>query len=206
MNHLLLCVSGPSGIGKSTLLQKLESAGYGLEVRSKTTRGLRPNDRRIQISKKELFELKAAGKCLEIIEYDHELYCITLEDTLKVLETSVALIDVNEDGLKQILNANLPVKVVSVYITADAQTLFERQISRGVGSHDSRIWRLKESIIQIERAFTSDLYQYFIQNDDLSQSVTALIDIIQNKPVASNPSFDFVRFKTEMENLIDSIT
>lgn len=146
MNHLLLCISGPSGIGKTTLIQKLESAGYGQEVRSKTTRDLRPNDRRIQISKKELFELNAAGKCLEIIEYDHEFYCITLEDTLKVLETSVALIDVNEDGLKQILNANLPVNVVSVYISADAQTLFERQMSRGAGSQDSRVETAENSV------------------------------------------------------------
>lgn len=204
MKPTIYTLTGPSGVGKSTLISQAEARSAARQACSVTTRALRDaDDRRIPVTMDTFLEMEQSGQLIESIFYDGNAYGISRSVVLRILEEGrPALLDCNESGVKQTIASGVA-PVTTIFLVADAQTLYERQMSRGAGTLSSRIRRLKQALEEID-GIDSGLYHHVIRNDSLPDATAKLLGILNGEPVPSDP-FDVDRFKRELGTLIDTL-
>lgn len=204
MKPAIYTITGPSCVGKSTLISQVERQSPARQACSFTTRPLRgADDRRIRVTPEIFREMDRTGQLIEAIIFDDHAYGIAKELVHQILqEGRPALLDCNESGVKQTIASGLA-PVTTIFLVTDARTLYERQRSRGAGTLDSQIWRLKQALAEID-GIRSGLYQYVIRNDSLPEAAEKMLRILRGEPVPSDP-FDVDRFKQELSALIDSL-
>ncbi len=185
----VIVMSGPSGVGKSTLLQPLLAESDLLEFSvSCTTRDPRAGEvdgEHYHFISKEDFELKiTAGEFLEFANV-HGNYYGTLLSSIeaRVLEGFDVILDIDVQGamqLKDILKKNESFNLADVvsylFIAPPSfEELSERLRSRGTEDEDSLAKRLGNAKAEIEARFD---YDYIVVNDDLEQARTELRAIL----------------------------
>jgi guanylate kinase len=172
----VLVVTGPSGVGKGTLISKLleRCDEYGLSV-SATTRPPRPGEvdgRDYHFLSQQEFERRlAAGDFLE-----HALYAGNHYGTLKA-EVDRArgnlVLEIEVEGARQVRNA-LP-EATQVFIAPPSdEALRERLVGRATDAPEEierRLARAKE-----ELAARAE-FKRVIVNDDLDRAVDELVEL-----------------------------
>ena len=179
MRNVLIAVSGPSGVGKGTLVKTLvKKRDDGVESVSCTTREPRSgevNGREYFFLSKAEFEAKIAEN--EFLEYDQhfENYYGTpktfVEETLK--EKSVVL----EIDVVGALNAKKVVpQCVLVFIEPPSKEELRRRLSgRNSETEEqiaNRLSRLEYELSQSEK------YDYRVVNDDFDEAMKSLEEIL----------------------------
>ena len=170
----LVIVSGPSGVGKSTLVRKLlERVGDRMRLSvSATTREPRPGEvdgREYHFLSQEEFDRRfAAGKFLEAIEVFGRgcWYGTLLDEVTPSLEAGVwVLLEIDVDGAERAM-AKFP-QAVSLFLmpaedlTEAQQVLEERLRARGTENEASLTRRLEVASREMQRR---DQYQYTVVN------------------------------------------
>ena len=186
----LIILSGPSGVGKTTVVQKLLSEVPGL-VRSvsATTRSIRPGEKEgvdYFFLSREAFDRKAeAGEFLEIAEVFGHAYGTPrafVEATISKGKSVLLAIDVQ--GADQVRSRFSP--VVSFFLAPPSlAALRERLAHRKTDSGEEVERRLAIARQEIAR---KDQYDYVVVNDDLAQTVAqirALLETILHKDRSS---------------------
>lgn len=178
----LIIISGPSGVGKGTLIQKLfENKELPLVLSvSATTRPPRPGEKNgidyHFFSQNEFDRLKKEGSFLEFFEvFGHHSYGTLKQDVDNALEQGkwiVLEIDVN--GAKQVLEQYPQAKTIFI-LPPNETTLHQRLTHRGSESEEIIQQRLNEAQKEIEQG---KQYQYQIINDEISKAVQELTQII----------------------------
>lgn len=139
-----LLLAGPSGGGKTTVMNELLKSDIGFElVRSATTRARRGdgNDGEyIYLSKEEFVSLSERGGMLEFTEYGGNLYGTPyseIERISKAGKTPILILDLN--GVRALRKAALDFGIYAVYIYAEPKVLSERLAARysGEGGENS---------------------------------------------------------------------
>ena len=206
-SHLLL-ICGPSGVGKSTLIDLVEArTKKAKQAYSVTTRELRANtnDKRISVSMDQFVEMQAAGLLIESIIYDGNAYGIPISSVEKILQNNmVALLDCNESGVIQVLKSKIAERITTVFLVCSPEQLVERQFRRNIGTLESQKLRLSLALSEIEGANNREIFQYVICNDDLETAAEKVMNLINGIPIVSD-SFDVEVFKAELQLLIDNL-
>ena len=181
----LLIVSGPSGVGKGTLLRRVfaESELPLVMSVSATTRKPRPGEvdgRHYRFLSPEEFERKRlAGEFLECFEvFGKDTWYGTLrsgvEDGLAAGKWVVLEIDVK--GAKEV-KRQFPEAVMMFVEPKSVEVLRERLCGRGTETGEAMKRRLAVALDELRQA---DDFKYRIVNDDLDTAIREFIDILKN--------------------------
>lgn len=176
----LIVVSGPSGVGKSSILTAVMARTDSVFSISGTTRPPRPAEvdgREYHFLTRRDFEDRiAAGEVLEWAEYGGNLYGTLRAEVLPVLAMgSNVLLDIENEGGKQI-RASFPDAVLIFIRPPSTEELKRRLTSRGDTSDRDIERRLAVAEDQMIEALA--VYDHIIVNDDLEVATDHLLDIL----------------------------
>ncbi len=187
-------MSGPSGVGKSSVIDAvLERSGARFSV-SATTRAPRPGEidgRDYRFVDQDTFsDLVRSGGMLEWAEYGGYRYGTPRAPVLDLLARGIhVVLDIENDGARQVKRA-FP-SAVLVFLTPPSRDELERRLrSRGdTTEHDieRRLEVADEQILDARRH-----YDHLVVNDDLETAISRVLSILQ-APAASDEDSDAFR-------------
>ena len=181
-SHLLI-ISGPSGVGKGTLLRRVfAESGLPLVMSvSATTRKPRPGEtdgKEYHFLRPEEFESKRlAGEFLECFEvFGTGTWYGTLRKTVDegLAAGHWVVLEIDVKGAKKV-KEQFP-KALSLFIAPkNPDVLQERLRGRGTESEEAMQRRLATAM---EELLYADTFEYRVVNDDLDTAVRELIAIL----------------------------
>jgi guanylate kinase len=179
----IVIVSGPSGVGKSTICKEVVRRMPGVELSlSVTTRPKSENevdgdDYRF-ISEEEFRERVANGQLLEHAEVFGNLYGTPRDEVERALEAGeTVILEIDVQGARQV-KAVFPDAVMVFILPPTAKVLAERLNRRARDDLDRAEERLDGASVEIAAAW--QYYEHMVINEDLEQAVGECIEIIKN--------------------------
>ncbi|MDD5063592.1 MAG: guanylate kinase [Phycisphaerae bacterium] len=178
----LVIVSGPSGVGKSTIckevIKQLKNAHLSISVTTRPKSENEVDGRDYWFISKEQFQQRVnEGLLLEHAEVFGNFYGTPKDkvaDALRAGETIILEIDVQ--GAKQI-KAKYPAAVMIFVLPPTPKKLAERMNNRGREDVQTAEKRLNGAGIEIAAAW--QYYEHMVINDDLEQAVKEIVQIIK---------------------------
>jgi guanylate kinase len=211
----LFIVSGPSGAGKTTLIQRvrgqLEALGIELYFSvSHTTRRIRPGEVDGQsyhfVSEEQFLAMVERKEFLEWAYVHAHRYGTSRAEVVERLRGGQdVILDIDYQGAKQIgHDSELEPRSVSIFIFPPSlETLKVRLRDRGLNTEDEIHLRLRKAIDEIDEG--KDFYKYIIINDDLDVAAECLKAAIIARKLQTKTALDAigemaVRLKEEDRN------
>jgi guanylate kinase len=176
-------ITGPSGVGKGTLISELLQRVPGLELSvSATTRA--PRDGEIDgrdyhfLSPEEFDRRIAAEDFIEFATYSGNRYGTLRSEVRKRLEAGQSVVlEIEVQGARQVRAAMR--ESVQVFIAPpDPGVLRERLESRGADAADAIDARLE---VAEQELAAQDEFAYRVVNDDLGKAVAQLEEIVRGE-------------------------
>lgn len=171
----LLIVSGPSGVGKTTIVRRIMGPlGAELSV-SLTTRPMRPKDRPGVdyefVDEAEFIRRRQAGDLLEWAEVHGNLYGTPRGPVEQALRSGHRLIlEIDVEGARQV-KQKLP-QTLAIFIEPPSEADLERRLRTRKSDDEATIQRrLAKARHEIRQAHESGVYEAFIVNRDLDAAV-----------------------------------
>lgn len=176
----ILIVSGPSGVGKGTIVREVMKDNPSLQFSvSATTRAIRPGEvegKSYYFVTKEQFEaMIAAGELLEHACYAGNYYGTPLKPVEAALAEGISIVlEIDVQGALQVMQRRPD--VISVFIAPPSFAELKRRLA-GRGDTPPEVAARRLEVAGQECKVASQ-YQYTIVNDDLQQAVAALEAIL----------------------------
>ena len=206
LTGMMIIVSSPSGVGKTTIVKLLAERNKNYEISiSNTTRVPRKNEIEGKdyyfINEDKFSDLIKTKSFYEYARVFNNLYG-TLKDTVnkKLSQGKNVLFDIDWQGSEQLKKLKLRNKLISIFILPpNIKTLRDRLSNRDM--RDKLI--LKERMSQ----FKSDVlhwkeYDYVVINNDLEKCYQAIISIIDCEKKGKKFLFDQNKIKEKISELI----
>lgn len=172
----LVVLTGPSGVGKGTLLKALlqNHPDIYLSV-SATTREPRPGEVDGQnyyfLNRSQFNEMIAAGEFLEWAEFAGNCYGTPRKEIEKqIAEDKIVLLEIEVQGARQV-RQSFP-EALQIFILPPSVAELEKRIrGRGQDTEEAIIKRLQQAEIELTAASEFDVQ---IVNDNLNEALSAL--------------------------------
>ncbi|HEX7151062.1 MAG TPA: guanylate kinase [Thermoanaerobaculia bacterium] len=211
----LFIVSGPSGAGKTTLINsvrdRLRTIGIELYFSvSHTTRAPRAGEvdgvNYHYVSKDEFLVMVNHGEFIEWAHVHANLYGTSRKEVISRLGSGQdVILDIDYQGAKLIAeDADLKARSLSVFIFPPRlEVLAQRLRDRGLNTEAEIDIRLRKAIDEIDEG--KEFYHYIIINDDLEVATECLKAAIVAKKLQTKTALEGIavmaeRFKEEHRN------
>ncbi|MDH7599076.1 MAG: guanylate kinase [Sedimentisphaerales bacterium] len=178
---VLVVVSGPSGVGKSTIckevVKRLPSAFLSISCTTRPPGPGEVNGKDYWFISRDQFEQGIAqGRFLEYAEVFGNLYGTPREPIEQALgQGKVVILEIDVQGARQVKQVFPGALLVFIMPPKDV-ALKQRLQGRARDDQTTIERRLRQAQQEIEAA--KGLYQYFIVNDDLDKTVDEVIAVI----------------------------
>lgn len=180
---ILFVLSGPSGVGKGTVRQRLFERTNNLKYSiSATTRAMRPGEKDgvdyFFKSKSEFKRLIDQNKLLEYAQYVNNYYGTPRKYVKETLASGHdVFLEIEVQGAMQVKN-NFPEGVFIFLFPPSIDELKRRIIDRGTETDELVRHRLSEARKEIEMMRE---YDYVVVNDNVAHAVEKVQAIIQSE-------------------------
>lgn len=179
---LVLC--GPSGVGKTTLLQRLfrefpNAFGYSVSHTTRTPRGGEVDGVHYHFSTPSQMEkLILADDMLEYAKFSNNIYGTSKQSVEAVRDSGkICVLDIEVQGVKQIKESNLAPLYIFVK-PPSLDKLEERLRRRGTETEESLKWRLGAALQEIEYGETPNNFHLVLLNDSIDGAYTQLSSFV----------------------------
>ena len=199
----LFIVSGPSGAGKTTLINRVKDALEALALPlhfsvSHTTRRQRAGERDGVdyhfVDRKTFDEMVSRGEFLEWARVHDNQYGTSLAEVKTRLDRAEdVILDIDVQGARQIAEMeSLRPHSLSVFLFPPSfDALEERLVNRGLNSSEEISKRLEKARSEIEEG--SSFYDYLIINDDLEIATESLKAAILARKLKTKSALEALR-------------
>lgn len=179
MKHNLVVVSGPSGVGKGTIVKTLVKRREDVvESVSCTTRAPREGERHGReyffLSKEEFLKRVDEGDFLEYDEHFGNYYGTPKSFVKEMLESKSVILEIDVVGALNAKKAFPDCKLVMI-VPPSLEELKRRLIGRNSETEEEIEKRLSRLEYELSK---KDEYDFVIVNDDLEEAIKALSDIV----------------------------
>ena len=171
---MIYIITGPSGVGKNTIIEAMSTdLDFYFSV-SHTTRPQR--EREVDgkdyhfVTEEEFKSLVDDNLMIEYEQYGGFYYGTSKKEILK--ESNIILLDLEVNGATKLLSENDD--FIGIFIDIDDNELVKRLKNRG---HDENFINKRMQLASIQREKKSH-YQYHVDNVDINTSVNQILDII----------------------------
>eukprot|EP00274_Cyanoptyche_gloeocystis_P002175 CAMPEP_0196661432 /NCGR_PEP_ID=MMETSP1086-20130531/44279_1 /TAXON_ID=77921 /ORGANISM="Cyanoptyche gloeocystis , Strain SAG4.97" /LENGTH=275 /DNA_ID=CAMNT_0041996325 /DNA_START=237 /DNA_END=1064 /DNA_ORIENTATION=+ len=180
LGRSLLVICGPSGVGKSVLIQKLIEDfphEFGFSV-SHTTRDARPSERHGVdyhfISKEQMEAEIAAGKFLEYAEVHGNFYGTSTSAVADVVSSGrICILDLDAQGVKTMI-LKCP-RALRIFVAPPSIDTLERRLrQRGTEAEDVIRRRMRNALRELHFSNIPGNFHHHIVNDDLEDAYSRL--------------------------------
>lgn len=181
MRKNLIVISGPSGVGKTTIIKEVMKQCPELnKTISVTTRQKRSNEIHGKdyyfISRDDLYDYVLGGDFLEYTLYNNEYYGTLLSEIDKYTTDKPLILVIDVSGRRCVLR-HFPLST-SIFIQAPSiEELTTRIESRGENTEDDISERIEIAIDEMDEA---KYYDYVVLNDNKDECISEIIKIIKN--------------------------
>ena len=181
----LIIISGPSGVGKSTitrlLTERLADTYLSVSVTTRPQAAREQNGREYWFLSREQFHQRIeAGALLEYAEVFGNLYGTPRDKTEEALNAGkTVILEIDVQGARQV-KAIYPQATMIFILPPTDKTLAERISRRGRESGAVVARRLGGASGEIAAAW--QYYDHMVVNDDLEQAVGEIMQIIKDAP------------------------
>ena len=170
---MILIITGPSGVGKNTIIDALsKKLDFNFSV-SHTTRPKRVSEVNGKdyyfISNEEFQNMINNNELVEFEEYGGFVYGTSRKE---LNQDGLVILDLEVNGATKLLNNNND--FIGLFIDIDDKELINRLKNRG---HNSEFINKRMELASKQRKY-KDMYHYKIENVDINTSVNEIIDII----------------------------
>ena len=170
---MILIITGPSGVGKNTIIDALsKKLDFNFSV-SHTTRPKRVSEVNGKdyyfISNEEFQNMINNNELVEFEEYGGFAYGTSKKE---LNQDGLVILDLEVNGATKLLNNNND--FIGLFIDIDDKELINRLKNRG---HNSEFINKRMELASKQRKY-KDMYHYKIENVDINTSVNEIIDII----------------------------
>ncbi len=181
---LLVVVSGPSGVGKTTIVRAVLKSLDGLFSVSATTRSPRPGEQDGRdyyfVSLDQFKQMREQGEFLEHAQvFGRDWYGTPAGPVReRIAAGRIVMLDIDVQGALQVRRAMPEALLIFVKPPSD-DALLARLRGRADVPEDQIQRRFAEAKHEMETAGTSGAYNHFIVNDDLEQAIADAQRVIQ---------------------------
>jgi guanylate kinase len=184
----LIVVSGPSGVGKSTVVSALHELQPFFFSVSATTRSRRPGevdgvDYRF-VTEHEFDDLRASGELLEWAEYGGYRYGTPRTPVLAQLEMgNDVLLDIEVNGAMQV-KAAFP-KAITMFVAPPSMDTLEQRL-RGRGDTDPDQVDVRLRIAGWQMTEAKDTFDHVVINEEVEDTVAQILRILAASPTRAD--------------------
>ena len=173
----ILIISGPSGVGKDTLMQKVfeKHPGFFKKGVTHTSRKMREGEKEgfnyYYVTKEEFLKLNEEGGLVEHNFYNGNYYGLSkmeLEKGLHGDKILYAIIDIN--GANSVHKLNIPANFIGI-LPPNEEILEKRLRGRGTESDEVIKGRLDIAKAEVKKINESEFFNYKVINDNFDNAV-----------------------------------